>query len=65
VSEARGVEIQWLCESPSYLGVPYNAVDWLVKGITALVGKKLDMPVTELPTARGQDVEDDESSEKQ
>ncbi|KAG5188821.1 hypothetical protein JKP88DRAFT_233918 [Tribonema minus] len=60
VTEEDGITIAWLCENPSYLGVPGNSIAWLVKGIETLVGKRLDMAVQELPTARGELADDDE-----
>jgi hypothetical protein len=58
VSESSGVTVAWLCENPSYIGVAGNSMDWLVQGVQALVGKKLEMPVAVLPGARGIDDEE-------
>lgn len=54
VSEDDGVVVEWICGNPVTLGIPGNAVDWLAKGIHALCGKRLDLPVTISPKARGE-----------
>ncbi|CAN0061418.1 unnamed protein product [Ectocarpus sp. 12 AP-2014] len=54
VSEDDGVVVEWICGNPVTLGIPGNAVEWLAKGIHALCGKRLDLPVTISPKARGE-----------
>lgn len=54
VSEDEGVVVEWICGNPITLGIPGNAVDWLAKGIHVLCGKRLDLPVTISPKARGE-----------
>lgn len=54
VSEEGGVVIEWICGNPATLGVPGNAVDWLAKGVYAICGKKLDLPVTIARRAKGE-----------
>lgn len=54
VSEDGGVVIEWICGNPITLGVQGNAVDWLMKGVSAICGKKLDLPVSIAKNARGE-----------
>lgn len=54
VSEDGGVVIEWVCANPGTLGIPSNAVDWLIRGISAICGKRLDLPVTVARRARGE-----------
>lgn len=54
VSEDEGVVVEWICGNPVTLGIPGNAVEWLAKGVEALCGKRLDLPVTISAKARGQ-----------
>lgn len=63
VSEDDGVVIEWICSNPATLGVPGNAVEWLEKGVYAICGKKLDLPVSIAKNARG-DHGDGSSSSK-
>lgn len=46
VSEDKGIVIEWICSNPISLGVPGNAVDWLARGVEALCGKRLGLPVS-------------------
>ncbi|CAM9495685.1 unnamed protein product, partial [Scytosiphon promiscuus] len=54
VSEDAGVVVEWICGNPVTLGIPGNAVEWLAKGVEALCGKRLDLPVTISAKARGE-----------
>lgn len=54
VSEDEGVVVEWICGNPVTLGIPGNAVDWLARGVHALCGKRLDLPVTISSRARGE-----------
>ncbi|CAM9408551.1 unnamed protein product, partial [Hapterophycus canaliculatus] len=54
VSEDDGVVVEWICGNPVTLGIPGNAVEWLAKGVEALCGKRLDLPVTISAKARGE-----------
>eukprot|EP00752_Nemacystus_decipiens_P010885 g9678.t1 len=54
VSEDEGVVVEWICGNPVTLGIPGNAVEWLEKGVHALCGKRLDLPVTISARARGE-----------
>lgn len=54
VSEDEGVVVEWICGNPVTLGIPGNAVEWLEKGVQALCGKRLDLPVTISSRARGE-----------
>lgn len=54
VSEDGGVVVEWICGNPVTLGIPGNAVEWLEKGVHALCGKRLDLPVTISSMARGE-----------
>lgn len=53
VSEDKGVVIEWICSNPISLGVPGNAVDWLARGVEALCGKRLGLPVSMSGKATG------------
>lgn len=53
VSEDGGVVIEWVCVNPGTLGIPSNAVDWLIRGISVICGKRLNLPVTIARRARG------------
>lgn len=53
VSEEKGIVIEWICSNPISLGVPGNAVDWLVRGVEALCGKRLGLPVSMSGKATG------------
>lgn len=55
VSEDEGVVVEWICANPVTLGIPGNAVDWLARGVHALCGKRLDLPVTISSRARGEE----------
>lgn len=67
VSERDGIVIEWICGNPTTLGIPGNAVDWLSRGVYALCGKRLDLPVTISGGARGEwgdAMDDDEDDSK-